>query len=70
MFYFVDDEKFELSVVNPTLIMGPVLKGSTCTSIEVCLLFSHEGHFLEKSRRDDAKSWLQFSLRRDSSSSY
>ena len=31
----VDDEKFELCCINPGLILGPVLHGSSCTSIEV-----------------------------------
>ncbi|CAH3016851.1 unnamed protein product, partial [Porites evermanni] len=29
-----DDEKFELCCINPGLILGPVLHGSSCTSIE------------------------------------
>ncbi|XP_078380812.1 uncharacterized protein LOC144663671 isoform X2 [Oculina patagonica] len=29
-----DDEKFELCTINPGLILGPVLHGSTCTSME------------------------------------
>lgn len=29
-----DDEKFELCVINPGLILGPVLHGSSCTSME------------------------------------
>jgi len=29
-----DDEKFELCVINPGFILGPVLQGSTCTSME------------------------------------
>lgn len=35
MFLSTDDEKFELSCINPGLILGPVLHGSTCTSMEV-----------------------------------
>ncbi|CAH3128238.1 unnamed protein product [Pocillopora meandrina] len=30
-----DDEKFELCCINPGLILGPVLHGSTCTSMEI-----------------------------------
>lgn len=30
-----DDEKFELCCINPGLILGPVLHGSNCTSIEI-----------------------------------
>ena len=33
--YFIDDEKFELSCINPGLVFGPVLHGSYCTSMEV-----------------------------------
>lgn len=29
-----DDEKFELVVINPGYILGPVLKGTACTSME------------------------------------
>lgn len=29
-----DDEKFELCCINPGLILGPVLHGSSCTSME------------------------------------
>lgn len=29
-----DDEKFELAVINPGFILGPVLHGSNCTSME------------------------------------
>ena len=36
----VDDEKFELCCINPGLILGPVLHGSSCTSIEV-LVFQY-----------------------------
>ena len=32
---YVDDEQFELCTINPGYILGPVLKGSTCTSMEV-----------------------------------
>ena len=35
VFLSTDDEKFELSCINPGLILGPVLHGSTCTSMEV-----------------------------------
>ena len=31
----IDDEKFELCTINPGLILGPVLHGSKCTSMEV-----------------------------------
>ncbi|KAL8582717.1 hypothetical protein ACOMHN_051503 [Nucella lapillus] len=30
-----DQEKFELVVINPSLIMGPPLQGSPCTSVEI-----------------------------------
>ncbi|XP_070545374.1 uncharacterized protein [Ptychodera flava] len=30
-----EEEKFELAVVNPGFVMGPMLSGSTCTSMEV-----------------------------------
>ena len=33
--YFADDKKFELSVVNPAYVIGPVLSGSTCSSMEL-----------------------------------
>lgn len=33
--FLTDDEKFELTVINPGFIMGPVLHGSNCTSMEV-----------------------------------
>lgn len=36
---FADDERFELCTINPGFIMGPVLQGSTCTSMEVDLMF-------------------------------
>jgi len=36
----LDDEKFELCCINPGLILGPVLHGSSCTSIEV-LVFQY-----------------------------
>ena len=35
LFSFTEDEKFELCVINPGFILGPVLIGSTCTSMEV-----------------------------------
>ena len=37
-FSFIDDEKFELCCINPGLILGPLLHGSTCTSMEVQIL--------------------------------
>ena len=30
-------QKFELTVINPSVVMGPPLQSSTCTSIEVCV---------------------------------
>ena len=30
-----DEDKVELAVINPAYVMGPVLHGSQCTSIEV-----------------------------------
>lgn len=30
------DEKFELSVINPAFVMGPVLSGNISASQEVC----------------------------------
>ena len=33
--FSIDDEKFELCTINPGLILGPVLHGSKCTSMEV-----------------------------------
>ena len=32
-----DDQKFELAVINPTLVLGPVMQGSNCTSMEIPL---------------------------------
>ena len=43
LFFLLGDEKFELAVINPGLILGPVLHGSTCTSMEVqttCIILS------------------------------
>ena len=36
---FSDDEKFELCTINPGLILGPILHGSNCTSMEVRIIF-------------------------------
>ncbi|KAK7090237.1 uncharacterized protein [Littorina saxatilis] len=30
-----EEQKFELAVINPSLIMGPPLHGSSCTSVEI-----------------------------------
>ena len=30
-----DDQKFEFTVINPVLVLGPILQGSMCTSMEV-----------------------------------
>ncbi len=30
-----DEQKFELVVINPGYMIGPVLQGSNCTSMEV-----------------------------------
>jgi len=32
---YVDDEKFELCTINPGFILGPILQGTLCTSMEV-----------------------------------
>lgn len=33
-----DEKKIEMVVINPALVLGPVLHGSTCTSMEVCFI--------------------------------
>lgn len=32
-----DDEKFELAVINPSLVLGPPLQGTTCSSVDIML---------------------------------
>ena len=32
---WADEDKVELAVINPAYVMGPVLHGSQCTSMEV-----------------------------------
>lgn len=34
----IDEQKFELVVINPGYILGPVFHGSSCTSMEVCTI--------------------------------
>ena len=32
-----DEQKYELVVINPGYMLGPILHGSSCTSMEVCI---------------------------------
>ena len=34
-----DEDKIELAVINPAYVMGPVINGSQCVSMEVSLVF-------------------------------
>ena len=53
-----DDEKFELVVVNPGYMLGPVLKGTACTSMEVCTVVPQLSRFLDY---PDLLFWSHFS---------
>ena len=39
IFSYTDSSKFELTVINPTFVMGPICHGSVGTSQEVILIF-------------------------------
>ena len=37
---YLDEDKIELAVINPAYVMGPVINGSQCVSMEVKSEFS------------------------------
>lgn len=34
-FFFAEEEKFEFGVLNPVMMLGPILHNTKCTSIEL-----------------------------------
>ena len=40
LFNSTDDDKFELTVVNPGTVIGPIIGNNVGTSVEVCLLIT------------------------------